>query len=385
MKHTLIILIPLSFLLTFCSQSYNANSNSNTNIDKKIKPVDVVTNLNRPWGITFLDAETMLITERNGSLQYVKNSTKKEINLPIDINARGQGGLLDIEISPDYLESGYIYMTYSKRVNSTKSTTALVRFKLDENQKIKDFKELFEALPYYERGFHYGSRIAFDEANHVFITVGDRYSYSTASQIADLEKSFPQNLSTHLGKVIRLNLDGSVPKDNPFFKEANALKEIYSYGHRNPQGIFYDKKTKNLYINEHGAQGGDEVNLIKAGKNYGWPIITYGKDYNNDPIGEGRKKEGLEQPLHYWDPSIAPSSMTIYQGKRYAFWKNAMLVSTLKNQTLYTLFWDGNTLVKEEESFKQEFGRIRDVAVSPDDFIYLLIDSPSGKVIKLDL
>lgn len=382
MKYTLftrLFTIAIAYLLFFSCQQKSTSSITNVSPNS----VDVVTNLNRPWGITFLDATTLLITERNGSLQYFKDGEKKVIDLPINIKAEGQGGLLDIEIAPDYSQSGYIYMTYSKKIDDAKSTTALVRFKLSNNQEAIDFEELFEALPYYENTFHFGSRIAFDEDGHIFMTLGDRYSYSSASEIPDPTQSFPQDLSKHWGKTIRLNLDGSIPNDNPFVNETDALKEIYSYGHRNPQGIFYDKTNNNLYINEHGAQGGDEVNLIQAGKNYGWPIITYGKDYNNESIGEGRKKEGLEQPLHYWDPSIAPSSMIIYRGNRYNFWKNQMLVSTLRNQTLHRLTWNGKTLVKEEQSFKQKFGRLRDVAVSPDDFIYLLIDSEEGKVIKL--
>jgi len=348
-------------------------------------PVEVVTDLNRPWGITFLDAETFLITERNGALQYVKNGEKKAIVLPININASGQGGLLDIEISSDYAQNAYIYMTYAKRINATESTTALVRFKLNTNQEVIDFQEIFEAKPYYENSLHYGARIAFDESGHIFISLGDRYAYSSASEIADPTKAFPQDLATHWGKIIRLNLDGTVPSDNPFVSQTSAMPEIYSYGHRNPQGIFYDKNQKRLYIHEHGAQGGDEVNLIESGKNYGWPVISYGKDYNDKAIGVGTSQDGMEQPLHYWDPSIAPSSMIIYQGARYENLIGSMLITTLRNETLHQLIWNGNALSQENRLLEKQFGRLRDVAVSPDDFLYILIDSRDGKVIRLDL
>ena len=204
-----------------------------------------------------------------------------------------------------------------------------------------------------------------------------------ASNLADPNRSYPQDLETHWGKVIRLNLDGSIPADNPFVNQGSALAEIYSYGHRNPQGIAFDKSSNQLFVNEHGARGGDEINLIGGGKNYGWPVITYGRDYNGRDIGEGTSKEGMEQPLVYYDPSVAPSSHLIYTGNVYPEWKGNHFMANLANQSLFRLSWDGSDMMQQEALYSNRLGRIRHITQSPSGFLYLLIDSEQGSIVKL--
>lgn len=347
-----------------------------------ITPRIVLSGLNRPWGMAFLNEDTWLITERNGALLLVENRSRQPLNHGLDVAYGGQGGLLDIQKGPNFEQSGFLYMTFSKRGPNNTSTLSLVRFRLT-NGNIQDMEELFEAIPYYPNDAHFGSRIAFDEDGHLFVSLGDRYAYSTASNISDPMEAFPQDLGSHWGKIIRLNLDGSVPPDNPFINQTGALPEIYSYGHRNPQGIAFDLDNNQLFANEHGARGGDEINLIDAGNNYGWPVITYGRDYNGRSIGEGTSKAGMEQPLIYYDPSVAPSSHHIYTGDVYPDWKSQHFMTSLASQTLFRLNWDGNTMTEQEELYNNRLGRIRYITQSPDGYLYLLIDDDQGSVIKL--
>lgn len=344
-----------------------------------ITPTAVVEGLGIPWGMAFLDEDTWLITERGGSLKLYNEGNVSEIIHGLPVRASGQGGLLDIRAG----QEGWVYMTYSKDVGGGQSTTAVVRFKLSNNA-LTDMEELFEAVPYETGTAHYGSRIAFDDDGFMYITLGDRYRYSggTASAITDPFSAHSQDLQSHWGKIIRLNLDGSVPADNPFADREDALPEIFSYGHRNPQGIAYDPVLDQVFANEHGARGGDEVNLIQAGRNYGWPVITYGIDYNREPIGMGTSMDGMVQPLEYWDPSIAPSSIAIYRGSKYPEWDGQWFFGTLANQTLFRLSWDGKTVTQEATMYREQFGRIRNVVIGPDELIYLLVDD--GRVIRLD-
>ncbi|MEL6132218.1 MAG: PQQ-dependent sugar dehydrogenase [Bacteroidota bacterium] len=379
MKYSLLVLS----LILGCA-SLACERENGVNEMESITPTTIVSGLNHPWGMTFLDANTFLVTERNGGIQYFDGNKLTEIAHDLDVVQEGQGGLLDIAIAPDYEQTGYIYMTYAKRITASNSTTALVRFRFDGNQ-ISDIEELFMALPAVSNPVHYGSRIAFDEAGHVYMTLGDRYTYDAASDIPDVFQALPQTLDNHWGKVVRLNLDGSIPSDNPFVGQADAQEEIYTYGHRNPQGIAYDPDQQAIVINEHGAQGGDEINLLTAGSNYGWPVITYGKDYNNRSIGLGTSRSGIEQPLLYWDPSLAPSSMAYYIGDRYPNWSGQWFVSTLAGETLVRLSWDGSTLVEEARLFRRELGRIRAVVASPEGLLYLLVDSSNGQVVQLSI
>ena len=341
----------------------------------------IISDLNHPWGLAFLSEEEILITERNGDLKFLKSAKLKTIELDLEVNSKGQGGLLDIKLSPNYEKDEYIYLTYSKRIGENLSTTSLVRFRLKE-EKVVDMEEIFEALPYVASSYHYGSRIAFDNKENIYITVGDRFNYTTASEIGDPYLSDPQKLNNHLGKIIRLKLDGSIPEDNPFLAEENAYPEVFTLGHRNPQGIAYNLATNQLFIADHGPQGGDEVNELFAGRNYGWPVITYGKDYNDQKVGLGTAQNGMEQPLHYWDPSVAPSSLLIYSGNKYGAKDGELFVTSLKNKTLFKV-----SLVEKQitvnEFYKNEFGRIRNIEISPGGVLYLITDDNNGSIIKL--
>ena len=342
---------------------------------------EIITNdLNYPWGFAFLDETRILISERSGLLKLIDGKLIQNIETRLQVNFSGQGGLLDIKKSPKYDQDKYLYLTYSKRKEGL-STTALVRFKFESN-RIVNVEELFEALPYVGSNIHYGSRITFDEAGHLLLTVGDRFNYTTASRIADVFTADPQRLDNHLGKTIRLNLDGTTPKDNPFLGLAGALPEIFTYGHRNPQGIYHNSVDGQVYIVDHGPKGGDEINQLIAGKNYGWPVVTYGKDYNDEKVGVGSRYSDTEEPLHYWDPSVAPSSLLIYSGANYQNWKNSWFVTTLRERTLIRLVKIENQLI-EERLYQNEFGRIRKIEASPTGDLFLLTDGVEGNLIKI--
>ena len=342
---------------------------------------EIITNdLNYPWGFAFLDETRILISERSGLLKLIDGKLIQNIETRLQVNFSGQGGLLDIKKSPNYDRDKYLYLTYSKRKKGL-STTALIRFNIESN-RIANVEELFEALPYVRSNIHYGSRITFDEAGHLLLTVGDRFNYTTASRIADVFTADPQRLDNHLGKTIRLNLDGTTPKDNPFLGSAGALPEIFTYGHRNPQGIYHNSVDGQVYIVDHGPKGGDEINQLIAGKNYGWPVVTYGKDYNDEKVGVGSRYSDTEEPLHYWDPSVAPSSLLIYSGENYQNWKNSWFVTTLRERTLIRLVKIENQLI-EERLYQNEFGRIRKIEASPTGDLFLLTDGVEGNLIKI--
>ncbi len=342
---------------------------------------EIITNdLNYPWGFAFLDETRILISERSGLLKLIDGKLIQNVETRLQMNFSGQGGLLDIKKSPNYDQDQYLYLTYSKRKEGL-STTALIRFKIESN-RIVNVKELFEALPYVGSNIHYGSRITFDEAGHLLLTVGDRFNYTTASRIAGVFTADPQRLDNHLGKTIRLNLDGTTPKDNPFLGLAGALPEIFTYGHRNPQGIYHNSVDSQVYIVDHGPKGGDEINQLIAGKNYGWPVVTYGKDYNDEKIGVGSRYSDTEEPLHYWDPSVAPSSLLIYSGVNYQNCKNSWFVTTLRERTLIRLVKIENQLI-EERLYQNEFGRIRKIEASPTGDLFLLTDGGEGNLIKI--
>jgi glucose/arabinose dehydrogenase len=274
---------------------------------------------NIPWGIVDLGGE-LLITERSGLLKGFNKLTKKVVSiqgLP-EVFARGQGGLLDIEIDPDFTKNKKIYISYSKSINENKTTALGVGTYI--GSQITSFKEIFVAKGTSTKRIHFGSRIAFDENKKLYLSVGDRGNRDNA-----------QNLGNHFGKIIRINRDGSIPKDNPFLKSKNILPEIWSYGHRNPQGLYFDKETKILYEMEHGPRGGDEINIIEKGANFGWPIISYGKEYMLPlNVGEGTHKKGMKQPIKFYVPSIAPSDLILYRGEKYPELKGSLLSGALK-------------------------------------------------------
>ncbi len=345
------------------------------NVSEKVNfRVDtIVDGLDIPWGLTFLPNGDLLITERSGKLFRFSNGTLSEpiSGLP-NVISYGQGGLMDIALHPDYEKNGWIYMTYSKAAPNGKreGSTAVCRAKLDGNT-LTQLEDIFVAQPYSSKGQHWGSKLAFDDKGHVFFGVGDRGQRDVN----------PQTLTNHCGKIHRIMDDGKIPADNPFVHEENAMPSIYSYGHRNPQGTAIHPITGELWESEHGPRGGDEINRIQPGLNYGWPVISYGINYNGTTFTDLTAKDGMEQPIHYYDPSIAPCGMTFVTGNRYKGWENNLLLGSLSFRYLERVELEGNKVVHTEKLLP-EIGRVRNVKVSPDGYIYVAIEKP-GKILKL--
>jgi glucose/arabinose dehydrogenase len=337
--------------------------------------VRLVEGLQNPWSIAWLPDGRMLVTERPGRLRIVSKDFKLDPK-PIEglpkIIVGGQGGLFDVAVHPNYKENGWIYISYSGPGDGGHGTE-LMRAKLDGYRLIEP-QVLFRLQPKSGTGFHFGGRIVFDGKGHVFLTLGDRGEMDRA-----------QRLDDHAGSVIRLREDGSVPKDNPFLNRPDAKPELLTKGNRNIQGAALHPTTGELWTHEHGPQGGDEINVIRAGRNYGWPVITYGVNYMiGTKIGEGTQKQGMEQPLYYWVPSIAPSGMAFYTGDRFPNWRGNLLVGALRDEMLVRLELDGEKVVKEERMMHDTIGRIRDVRVGPDGYVYLLTDERRGILARLE-
>ncbi|MBU2880986.1 PQQ-dependent sugar dehydrogenase [Psychrosphaera sp. B3R10] len=337
--------------------------------------VDVLADdLQRPWGISHIGSGKMLITERDGDVRLYDGKTMLPAlqGLPSVYNV-GQGGLLDVYAHPNYASNKYVYFTFGEGT-ATKNYTKLIRTKFTGSEFV-DVKTLFMASPTKKQALHYAGRISFLADNSMVFGVGDGYLY----------KEQAQELNSHLGKIIRLYDDGSIPADNPFIGKKKTLHEIYSYGHRNPQGMFFDNKRKILFSNEHGPKGGDEINIIQAGKNYGWPAITYGVDYSGDIISDLTHKAGMEQPLLQWTPSIAPSSMLVYYGAMFPDLNGHILATALKfTQMRVVRLNDKNgqvSVVKQEVYLKDRGERIRDIELDDVGRIYLITDS--GKLLRL--
>jgi glucose/arabinose dehydrogenase len=336
--------------------------------------VTLAEGLEHPWGMAFLPDGRILITEREGMLRIVENGGLHPT--PISglprIVARGQGGLLDIILHPSFDKNGWIYLSYVAPGKGGMGTE-VARARLSDHGLV-DLQVIFRLERKTSKHYHFGSRLLFDRAGYLYITIGDRGDRPRA-----------QDLGDHAGSVIRIRDDGSIPKDNPFFSKQGAKQEIFSYGHRNPQGMALHPITGKVWIHEHGPQGGDEVNIIHKGRNYGWPVITYGVNYViGTRIGEGTHKSGMEQPDYYWVPSIAPSGMTFYTADKFPEWKGNLFVGSLKFQLLVRLELKGNKVVREERLLKGKLGRIRDVRTGPDGYIYLLTDEPNGKLVRLE-
>jgi glucose/arabinose dehydrogenase len=335
----------------------------------------LVEGLQNPWSIAWLPDGRMLVTERAGRLRIVSKDFRLDPQhvegLP-EIVVRGQGGLFDVAPHPDYKENGWIYISYNGPGEGGHGTE-LMRAKLDGHRLI-DQRVLFRLQPKSRTDLHFGGRIVFDGKGHVFLTLGERGEMQRA-----------QRLDDHAGSVIRLNEDGSVPKDNPFVNRKDAKPEKFTYGDRNMQGAALHPKTGELWTHEHGPQGGDEINIMRAGRNYGWPVITYGANYGTGTkIGEGTHKQGMEQPIYYWVPSIAPSGMAFYEGDKFPNWRGHLLVGSLKDEMLVRLELDGEKVTKEERLIKGAIGRIRDVRVGPDGLVYLLTDERRGVLARLE-
>jgi len=340
------------------------------NVPQKIRVDTIAKGFQSPWGMAFLPDGRVLITEKEGSIRVVADRKVQPEALQgvPKVYTNGQGGLLDIQLHPDYATNGWIYLSYAKPGNGGGSTT-LARAKLQGNA-LTSFQEIFVVDPFISSGMHFGSRIAFDRKGHVFISTGERGTKPNA-----------QNLGTHNGKIMRLNEDGTVPADNPFVNKAGAKPEIWTYGHRNVQGMVYDVATGTLWSHEHGPKGGDEINIEEKGQNYGWPITTYGIDYDGSIISNQKEKEGIASPIHVWVPSIAPCGMAIVTSDRYKGWKGNLLVGALAGQLIARVEIKNRKSVQEERLLKG-IARVRAVSQGPDGYIYVLTESP-GMFLRL--
>ena len=364
MKKTYILLISLSTFLVACAQNRNPNDvgiQSETSRSYSIETV--VDNLSNPWGMTWLPDGAMLITEKSGELIHFKDGTKTNIENMPDVYVRGQGGLLDIELHPNYKENGWIYITHvSSEGSGQGGNTKLIRARLD-GMRFTQIEDLYKAEPNSRRGQHFGSRIEFDNDGYVYFSVGDRGNRDVN----------PQDISRDNGKIYRLHDDGRIPDDNPFVNEPDAKKAIYSYGHRNPQGMAKHPKTGEIWSHEHGPKGGDEININKKGANFGWPVISYGVNYSGTKFTEETARPGMEQPVYYWVPSIAPCGMAFVTGNKYPDWEGHLLVGSLKFNYVELLKLDGNTVISREK-IAEDIGRVRNVKMGPDDLIYIALE-----------
>ena len=331
--------------------------------------------LNQPWGMAFLPNGNMLITEKPGTLKLIdkQGNTRAQVPKIPDVAVKGQGGLLGIAIHPDFTSNQRVYLSYAAggwRGHGTEVISAVFA-----DGRLTDFKKLFTAQTKSRGGNHFGSRLLFANDGKLYVSLGDRGSKDSAQDIGD-----------HRGSLVRLTDTGQTPGDNPFVDKRGARPEIFSYGHRNIQGMALHPVTGAVWTHEHGPQGGDEININRAGKNYGWPVITYGVNYGiGTSIGEGTHKEGMEQPVYKWVPSIAPSGMTFYTGEVFPEWQGNLFVGSLKFATLVRLELDGDRVIHEERLFMNRFGRIRDVVSGPDGKLYLLTDGKNGKLLSVDI
>jgi glucose/arabinose dehydrogenase len=335
--------------------------------------VTVVEGLVNPWAMAFLPNGDMLVTERPGRLRIVRDG--KLLESPVeglpDIYVRGQGGLLDVVAHPEFGSNRILYISYSKPQGGSESTTSIIRARF-ENDTLHDVEEIFEADSQ-GRG-HYGSRIVFDGEGHIFFSVGDRQVRPSG----DLEAHPAQDPSTHHGTINRLMEDGTVPADNPFIGQEGLEPSVYSYGHRNPQGMIFDKTTGNLWLTEHGPQGGDEVNLVLEGANYGWPVVGYGVNYGSgSAIHAATMREGWENPRHIWVPSIGTSGLMMYDGDQFPAWRGDLFAGGLTGEILVRISLDGDVVIGVE-NLVQRLGRVRDVRQGPDGFIYLALEDRRG-------
>jgi len=331
-----------------------------------------------PWGMTNLPDGRILVTEKGGKMRLV--SKVGELSEPITglppVNSSGQGGLLDLAVDPNFSENRMVYWSFSK--NGSKGTaTAVAKGRLsDDETKMEKAKVIYVAIPEFRSTLHYGSRLEWDGSGNLFVSTGERSKMESRPEA--------QNLDAALGKILRITEDGEPVDDNPFIGQSGVFPEIYSYGHRNVQGLATHPETGELWEGEFGPKGGDEVNLIKPGKNYGWPVITYGLEYSGRPVGRGiTKKEGMAQPIYYWDPAVSPSGITFYSGKMIKEWKNNLFLGCLSGQHIIRLVIDGEKVVAEERLLEDRGERFRDVLEGKDGALYAITDS--GKVYRICL
>ena len=345
----------------------------------QITVTELVGGLDSPWGMAFLpNNQGVLITEKTGSLRLWRPDTG--LSAPISgvpqVYVRGQGGLLDIALAPDFVQSRKVYLTYAEQGDGRGSTAAGYGVLSADNKVLHDFQVIFRQMPRLSSGIHFGSRLVFDQRSYLFITLGDNNQRSTAQDLDKLQ-----------GKVVRLLPDGRIPADNPFIDRPGARPEIWSYGHRNSQGAALNPWSGELWMHEHGPRGGDEINIPKAGANYGWPLATYGINYSGFAIPEaqGTHVPGTEQPIHYWKVSPAISGMAFYDADRFPQWKGSLFIGALKDQALLRLTVQGDKVLSEERLLESLNQRIRDVRIGPDGYVYVLTDGAGGRLLKIGL
>ena len=340
-----------------------------------VRAETVAQGLETPWALSFMPDGRLLVTERPGRLRIV--SLDGTVSSPLGgvpaVRARGQGGLLDVALDPAFAQNRVIYLSFSEPGDGDGDVggTAVARARLGDG-RLEDVRVIYSQRPKLATGQHFGSRLVFRRDGTLFITQGDRGT-----------RPMVQDLATGVGKVMRINTDGTVPRDNPFVGREGVLPEIWSSGHRNAQAAALDPSTGELWTVEHGARGGDELNNPKAGLNYGWPVITYGIDYNGSRIGEGAVREGMEQPVYYWDPVIAPSGMAFYTGTRYPGWQGSVIIGGLASQALVRLEMRDGKVTREERYLGELGERVRDVEQGPDGFLYIVTDSSNGQVMRI--
>jgi glucose/arabinose dehydrogenase len=336
----------------------------------------VARNLQNPWGLAFLPDGRMLVTERPGRLRIADadGSLSEPLQGVPRVAARGQGGLLDVALDPNFAQNRLVYLSFAEDRGEGRAGTSVARGRLSQNgTALEAVQVIFRQEPTHTGNNHWGSRLVFDRDGNLFVTLGDRFDLRNQAQ----------NPANHLGKIVRIKSDGGAAPNNPFLNREDAKPEIWSLGHRNLQSAALHPTTGELWTVEHGARGGDEVNIPQKGKNYGWPVISYGVDYSGAKIGEGTKKTGLEQPVYYWDPSIAPSGMAFYTGDKFPAWRGSILVGALAGKLVSRLETNGNRVTGEERMLQNLGERIRDVRQGPDGFVYLLTDSRDGRILRM--
>ena len=334
----------------------------------------VARGLEHPWALAFLPDGRMLVTERPGRLRIV--SMDGTISAPLAgvpaVYARGQGGLLDVALDPAFAQNRLVYLSYAEPGEDNTAGTAVARGQLGTNG-LENVQVIYRQVPKLPGGGHYGSRLVFARDGKLFVTQGDR----------QVGRAHVQDLSKGMGKIVRINPDGTVPRDNPFVRREGARPEIWSYGHRNLQGAALHPETGQLWTVEHGARGGDELNFPQSGRNYGWPVITYGVDYSGARIGEGTEKAGMEQPVYYWDPVIAPSGLIFYTGDAIPGWKGSIVIGSMTPGALVRLTMQDGRVVKEERYLQELRQRFRDVQQGPDGLIYVVTDHDDGQLLRI--
>lgn len=362
----------LSLVVTAHAVAQAPRSPTPATIDGPLAVTEVARGFEHPWGLAFLPDGRMLVTERPGRLVLLEadgKSRRTVAGVPA-VRAGGQGGLLGIALSPNFAQDRFVYLSFSE-AGEGGAGTAVARGRFT-GTALENTEVIWRQVPKVGGANHWGSRLVFARDGTLFVTTGDRYG----------ERERAQDLATTIGKVVRINADGSVPKDNPFVGRAGARPEIWSYGHRNLQGAALHPQTGQLWTVEHGARGGDELNFPRAGRNYGWPVITYGVDYSGLKIGEGTAKAGMEQPVYYWDPVIAPSGAAFYTGNAFPDWRGQLFVGSLRPGALVRLKLDGER-VTEEVRYLPNVGRVRDVVPGPDGLLYLLTDASDGQLLRV--